>query len=258
MNGQDMQIEFAKLQEITRQSYEAFLAATEKALRGARPCGLAIDEEAAEEQHLELDLATFKAAPVLAVPKFGKFAPLMENGHRFLLAEGGLYLEARRPWLHFIHCVAPQAPDVRIPYGPLANSFELAFGRLGTTLQLLQEFAGYATSESPLEAAACLIWNHKTNLWAIKYPEIIGTATSGSISYKQVPLDEDESMVVDLHSHGAHSAFFSEQDNEDDSGSVKIAGVYGDLDKDQRTAAFRLCVLGVYLPIAVPAEKIFA
>jgi hypothetical protein len=33
--------------------------------------------------------------------------------------------------------------------------------------------------------------------------------------------------------------------------------VYGDLDKSVQTAVFRLCVLGLYLPIAVPADKIF-
>jgi PRTRC genetic system protein A len=257
MNGQDLQIKFAELLDITRTSYDTFLTTTEIAMRAARPCVLAIDEEAVDEEKLALDLATFAAAPVAAVPRHCEFAPLVDNGHRFLLAEGGLYLEVRRPWLHFIHRVGEQDKAVRIPYGPIASKLELGFGRLGTALPQMKEFATYAMVESPIEAAASLLWNHKTSEWSLKYPAVIGAATSGSISYEQVVVGEDESLVVDLHSHGAHAALFSDTDDADDAGSVKICGVFGSLDKDVQTVVFRLCVLGVYVPITVPADKIF-
>lgn len=257
MNAQDLQIKFAELLDITRTSYETFLTASETALCAARPCVLAIDEDNVDGEKLALDMATFQAAPIVAVPRHSEFAPLIENGHRFLLAEGGLYLEVRRPWLHFIHRIGEQDKSVRIPYGPIASKFELGFGRLGTALPQMKEFATYAMVESPIEAAASLLWNHKTSEWSLKYPEVIGEATGGGISYKQVDVGEDESLVIDLHSHGTHSAFFSSTDDADDSGSVKISGVFGSLDKDVQTAAFRLCVLGVYVPITVPADKIF-
>lgn len=257
MNGQELQIKFAELLDITRTSYDNFLAATEVAIRAARPCVLAVDEDGADEATLALDMATYNAAPIVGVPRHCEFAPLVENGHRFLLAEGGLYLEVRRPWLHFIHRVGEQDASVRIPYGPIASKFELGFGRLGTALPQMKEFATYAMVESPIEAAASLLWNHKTNEWSLKYPEVIGEATSGSISYKQVDVGDDESLVIDLHSHGAHPAFFSTTDDSDDAGAVKIAGVFGSLDQGVQTATFRLCVLGVYVPINVPADKIF-
>lgn len=257
MNGQDLQVKFNELLDITRNSYETFLSATEAALRAARPCGLAIDEENVDEEKLTLDLATFRSAPIVAVPKYCEFAPLLENGHRFLLAGDGLYLEVRRPWLHFIHKIAEPQGSIQIPYGAIASKFELGFGRLGTALPQMKEFAAYAMVESPIEAVASLLWNHKTSEWAIKYPEVIGTATGSCISYKQVDIGEDESLVIDLHSHGAHPAFFSETDNVDDSGAVKISGVFGSLDQEVQTATFRLCVLGVYIPITVPADKIF-
>ncbi len=256
MNGTEFKNKFDELLDITRASYETFLKTTQETLRAARPCVLAIDEGAIDEEKLALDMATFAAAPVAAVPKFSAFAPLAENGHRFLLAEGGTFLEARRPWLHFIHRIGERAESVRIPYGPLESKFELGFGRLGQALPQLKEFAAYAMAESPIEAAGSLIWNHKTQEWSLKYPEVT-SATTGSISYAQVELGEDESLVVDLHSHGAHPAFFSEADNADDAGSVKIAGVFGSLDQAAPTVAFRLCVLGVYVPITVPADKIF-
>ena len=53
-------------------------------------------------------------------------------------------------------------------------------------------------------------------------------------------------------------AFFSETDNIDDAGAVKISGVIGDLDKAEPTALFRLCVLGLYIAIPVPADRVFA
>jgi PRTRC genetic system protein A len=257
MNAQDLQMKFNELLDITRASYETFLTSTETAMRVARPCVLAVDEETIDEDKFALDMATYNAAPVVAVPAHSEFAPLVENGHRFLLARGGLFLEVRRPWLHIIHQVAKQPDTVRIPYGEIASKMEFGFGRLGSALPQMKEFAAHAMVQSPIEAAASLIWNHVTKEWALKYPETVGEATSGSIQFLQVATEEDESLVVDLHSHGAHPAFFSDTDDVDDAGSVKICGVYGDLDKSVQTAVFRLCVLGLYLPIAVPADKIF-
>lgn len=257
MNAQEMKAQFDELLHITKSSYETFLSTTEAVMRAARPCVLAVDEENADVDKLALDMATYNAAPVVAVPAYSEFAPLAENGHRFLLARDGLFLEVRRPWLHIIHQVAAQPAAVRIPYGVVASKFEFGFGRLGTALPQMREFAAHALTVAPLEAAASLIWNHVTSEWALKYPKTIGEATGGSIQFEQVELSEDESLVVDLHSHGAHSAFFSPTDDADDAGSVKISGVFGSMGEDVKTAAFRLCVLGVYLPIPVPADKIF-
>jgi PRTRC genetic system protein A len=257
MNGQDLQIKFNDLLEITRTSYETFLTHTEAALREARPCVLAIDEDA-DEAKLALDMATYRAAPLQAAPQHCEFAPLVSNGHRLLVAQDGMHLEVRRPWLHFIHSIAKPHLDVRIPYGAIEDKLELAFGRLGTALPQLKEFGAYAMAESPVESAASLLWNHKTQEWSIRYPEVIGAASAASIQYKQVDVGEDESLVIDLHSHGTNAAFFSATDNEDDRGSVKIAGVFGNLDQPMPTVAFRLCALGVYLPLAVPADKIFS
>lgn len=257
MNAQEMQMQFNELLDITRSSYETFLSTTEAVMRGARPCVLAIDEAAEDPEKVALDMATYNAAPVAAVPVFSEFAPLVENGHRFLLAQGGLFIEVRRPWLHIIHQLAAQPSAVRIPYGVVASKFEFGFGRLGTALPQMKEFAAHAQAQSPLESAASLIWNHVTKDWTLKYPKVIGEATSGSIQFEQVVLTEDESLVVDLHSHGAHPAFFSPTDDGDDAGTVKISGVLGNLGQVAPTATFRLCVLGIYLPIPVPADKIF-
>ncbi|MBC7860322.1 MAG: PRTRC system protein A [Burkholderiaceae bacterium] len=256
MNAQELQIKFDELLSITRESYDAFLSQSELALAAERPLMLAVDEDNLDAEKFQMDRALFSAAPVVAVPIHSEFSPLRQNGHRFLLAEDGLYLEARRPWLHFIHRLA-EHNTVRIPFGAVKPKVELAFGALGTALMEMQEFGAHAMVEAPTEAAASLIWNDESRAWSIKYPETIGAATASRIEYKQVELGERESVAIDLHSHGNGPAFFSPTDDDDDRGAIKISGVFGDLDQPLPSVAFRLCVLGLYIPLKVPAEKIF-
>lgn len=256
MDKNEITGKFDELLDITRGSFATFLETAEAVLREKRPLPLAVDEVAAPAEQLQMDIALLAAAPVAAVPRYAPFHPLQESGHRFLLAADGLYLEVRRPWLHYIHQLAKHTA-VAIPFGEITKKCELDFGSIGSALPQMKEFAAKAKADAPLEAAASLLWNHAEKSWRIEYPKIIGEATPGSIQYEQVVLGEDESLAIDLHSHGHLGAFFSETDNADDRGSVKIAGVLGDLDKAQPTVAFRMCVLGLYIEIPVPASKIF-
>lgn len=256
MDKQEITGKFDELLEITRGSFATFLATAEQVLREKRPLPLAVDEAAAPTEQLQMDMALLAAAPVAAVPRYTPFHPLQDNGHRFLLAEGGLYLEVRRPWLHYIHPLAKQA-DVTIPYGAIQGKCELDFGSIGSALAQMKEFAAKAKADAPIEAAASLLWNHQEKAWRIEYPEIVGEASAGHIQYRQVEPAPDESLAIDLHSHGHIEAFFSSTDNEDDRGAVKISAVFGNLDTAAPTVAFRLCVLGLYIPINVPAAKIF-
>nr|WP_314540050.1 PRTRC system protein A [uncultured Massilia sp.] len=256
MQTQEIKDRFAELLDITRASFDTFIATTQDVLREQRPLPLAVDEAAAPAEQLQMDMALLAAAPVAAVPRYAPFHALQESGHRFLLAEDGLYLEVRRPWLHHIQQLCKHAA-VAIPYGRIEAKCELDFGRISTALPQMKEFAAKAKADAPIEAAASLLWNHKEKAWRIVYPEIVGKATPGSIKYQQVLLSEDESLAIDLHSHGHLAAFFSDTDDADDRGSVKIAAVFGDLDKDTPTVAFRMCVLGLYVPMTVPANAIF-
>lgn len=256
MKKEEFASQFDELLAITRASFGTFLETSAAVLREQRPLPLAVDEETAPADQLQMDMALLAAAPVAAVPRYAPFHPLQESGHRFLLAADGLHLEVRRPWLHYIQPLAKHT-SVAIPFGETAKKCELDFGSIGSALELMKEFAAKAKADAPLEAAASLLWNHKEKTWRIAYPKVIGEATADSIQYEQVVSGPDESLAIDLHSHGHLGAFFSGTDNEDDRGSVKIAGVFGDLDKDQPTVAFRMCVLGLYIDIPVPAAKIF-
>lgn len=254
---QEITTKFDELLDITRGSFQAFIATTEAVLREQRPLPLAVDETTAPAEQLQLDQALLAAAPVAAVPRHAPFHPLQDNGHRFLLAAEGLYLEVRRPWLHYIGHLAKHTA-VAIPYGEIEPRCELDFGRIGSALPQMKEFAAHAQAAAPVEAAASLLWDHEKKSWRIAYPETIGEATAGSIQFKQVVPGESESLVIDLHSHGHLGAYFSATDNADDRGAVKIAGVFGDLNMPQPTVAFRMCVLGLYIDMPVPASKIFA
>ncbi|MFC5550755.1 PRTRC system protein A [Massilia aerilata] len=247
---------FDHVMQTTRDNFDVFVETAATLLREERPLPLAVDEVNTPAELLQMDMALLAAAPIAAVPRHAPFHPLQENGHRFLLAEGGLFVEVRRPWLHFIHQLA-EHKVVAIPYGPVAPKCEMDFGKLGTALAQLKEFAVKARADAPIEAAASVLWDHRQKTWRIEYPEIIGEASASRIQYRQVEPGPDESVAIDLHSHGHLNAFFSETDDADDRGAVKVSGVYGNLDTDKPTVAFRLCVLGLYIPLVVPAEKIF-
>lgn len=242
----------------------AMLAQAEQAKQAtaARPSGympLAIDAEItpADDANLQLDMALFNAAPVAVVPTKLVFVPLSENGHRFLIGRDGMYLEVRRPWLYFVRQIAPQTA-VKMPFGHIMPCTELAFGRLSAVIGQIQAFVALARKSAPLENAALLMWNDLSQSLQALPLAFTRPPAVDSVQYEHRPLQDHESIAIDLHSHGHLPAFFSETDDADDAGSVKISGVIGDLDKEQPSAMFRLCVLGLYITIPVPAAVLFA
>ena len=257
MNGQELLIAIPDQLAAVLASCEQFASTTEDELRAARPHVLAIDEETPRTDHqLQLDMALFASAPVAVVPRFAPFQPLLDNGHRFLMAGDGLHLEVRRPWLHIVHRVGPPLP-VRVPYGNVEQRYDFAFGRIGAALKLIQQFVAQARASAPVEDAALIGWDANERTLFQQPVELTRQATASSVQYRMPVLAEHESIAIDLHSHGHLPAFFSDTDDQDDFGTVKIAGVVGDLDKAEPTVLFRLCVLGLYIPIPVPAARVF-
>ncbi len=61
-----------------------------------------------------MDTYIARTTPTLPMPH-GPFEALAQPGHRFLVAREGLYLEARRRWLHAVLPLA--ASPVALPYG---------------------------------------------------------------------------------------------------------------------------------------------
>ncbi|WP_217281955.1 PRTRC system protein A [Burkholderia gladioli] len=211
-----------------------------------------------DDENIALDNALFDSAPVAAVPRHAQFAPLLDVGHRFLLAAEGLFIEIRRPWLHLIQQITPlDSTGPRPPYGSIEPKIEFSFGRLGAAAPHFRQFAAESAAALPNEHAACVIWNSTTNDLTYRPVEVIRSSPV-EITINRPTLTDDESLAIDLHSHGAGLAGFSAQDDLDDAGEVKIAGVIGGIGTDTPSVAFRLCALGKTITLRVPVEAFFA
>lgn len=192
--------------------------------------------------------------PAVMVPRFGELAQLEQSGHRYLVAQDGLWLEVRRPWLRLRALLAPIATQgLSLPYGRVSpdlgwggKEFDTVYAWTGEDLERLQAlFLHDARRALPDEFAAWGIWNEESR--RIEYrPLIASSASPGGIEFARPRLEPHEHLAIDLHSHGTMDAFFSGTDDEDDRGEVKMSVVAGRLDGTP-TFATRLCVLGLFI-----------
>lgn len=195
------------------------------------------------------DSALQASCPTVMVPRFGAFQPLQESGHRFLVAEDGLWIEAYRPWIYIQQPIARQRA-VAMPYGRLTPKVDLAFGKIPRAL--LDEFADVARRNLPNECAAWIVWSAANGLTLRQLQSI--TASPAEVHFHRPKLPDGEHLVIDLHSHGMLPAFFSTTDDQDDSGEIKITAVVGNLDYEKPDYAARLCVQGLFIDLQAPAD----
>ena len=192
-----------------------------------------------------------ETAPIVPAPNFGELAALEHAGHRYIAARDRVLIEVRRPWLHLRWPITEQdSLAAALPFGDVDSGITLAFGKVDRAL--LARFLDAAEAAYPNEHAAWLVWDAREQ--RLKYRElVILQASAGHVVVQRPALEEHESLAVDLHSHPKMDAFFSSQDDADDAGEVKISGVVGHLGTGAAPEwAFRLCALGVYLPLPGP------
>ena len=193
------------------------------------------------------DLALQAVMPTVMVPSYSDFTELNEPGSRLLMAGNGVWLEACRAWMYMRAHVA--LLPIPVPYGRVTP--ELRFPFIKPPRALISPFIEEARVRLPNECAAWITWNEITGAWKFKMLE---ERSSGNMHVKtSLPLLEDgEHMVIDVHSHGKLPAFFSDEDNRDDRGECKIAGVVGNLDTTRVTAKFRVCANSFFVPYTFP------
>jgi PRTRC genetic system protein A len=180
-----------------------------------------------------MDKAILNAFPLVAVPTSEPLPGHTQCGTRYLVGKAGLMREITLPWIRLVHSVATCDADITLPYGTVGSSAELW------------------CSEVPAELiAAALIWNSTLNEWRYAIRRSL-RATPGYVSFEEVRLGDDEHLVVDIHSHGMHRAYFSSTDDEDDYGAMKFSVVLGNLDKPTPSSAIRLCMAGRYFPASI-------
>lgn len=193
------------------------------------------------------DAALQSLSPTVMVPRFGDFEPLVGNGHRFLVTRDGLWIETRRPWLHLLWpiCLAPEA--VSLPYGSVPKTVRFSFGKISKSF--LNTFREESRKALPAEHAAWIVL-HRGNL---EYRELkILSASEEKVRFERPTLGPEESLVLDLHSHGSYPPFFSDTDNRDDAGEFKLSGVLGNCRGEHPAWEFRLCAGGLFIPLPPP------
>ncbi len=121
----------------------------------------------------------------------------------YILAGNGLFVRAQRPLLTVTVCIA-QAQVRGLP--PLIERMELPRGRIPRRLYDLALSIFYA--DPSRERYLAVTWDDGYHL---KEPP--QERDVGSVRYERLP-----ATVLDIHSHGRISAFFSGTDNRDEQG----------------------------------------
>ena len=189
------------------------------------------------------DFALLGSTPALMQPRFGTLAPL-RAGHRYIVGRGGLYVEARSAVLHAVACVAPSR--AALPFGVVTPFLTLPEGRLPRGL--IEEAVVRARGCVPEEWAGVLVY--EASGYRLVEPEVL-SRSAGHVSYGRSGID-DETVVVDVHSHGTAAAFFSAQDDEDDTarGGFYLALVLGEVTTASPAVAARLVIHGHFATVA--------
>lgn len=193
------------------------------------------------------DIFIQKNVPTVAYPKFGPHVPLQKTGHRFLLGANGLWLEVRRPWLYVVRRISETSYS-QIPYGNVQEELDLPL--LPTSV--INHFAQASKEVLPNESAASIFLNQVTGEWRLEMLQGV-FVNHENFDYRSLPPRDNETLVIDIHSHGFHPISFSAKDNQDDNHTTKIAAVIGfnkstngDL---QCNAKFRLCLNGIFVAL---------
>lgn len=87
-----------------------------------------------------------------------------------------------------------------------------------------------------LEAMIFILWNQEQGYHLFVPPQKVGAA---SVSFESTDLPAGSSIVVNIHSHGHMSAFFSGTDDNNDSTLIQFSGVFGRFQDPQVTTVWR-------------------
>jgi PRTRC genetic system protein A len=197
-----------------------------------------------------LDTMIQNLTPTVMVPKHEPLQYLSDHGHRFLMAADGVWMESKAPWGHVVFPVRI-IPEVSFPYGKVDANMEINTPNRKIPADLVRLFVDKARETPDKEVAAWVIYesNFKTmRLQMLEY----NSASGSHIEYVCPDLADDESVMMDIHSHANHPAYFSPTDDTDDKGAFRIAVVVGNLNKPQVSVVARLCMYGMFYDLDVP------
>jgi len=188
-----------------------------------------------------IDQALQAAVPTVVTPTREALAPMQNDGHRFVIAKNGLWMETKRPWIHSMFPLSEQTV-VAMPYGSQEKWLHIS---MKVPTYFLQQFIVKARAQFPNECAAWIVWDEETDQMSMidMVPDI---AFPDGVTYQTPRLMPHQHKIVDMHSHGQNDAFFSDLDDKDDRQGVKIAVVIGNVQSEHISFKMRLCCNGVF------------
>lgn len=153
---------------------------------------------------------------------------------QYIMADGGLFLQAKNAHLAATVCIAPG--EVR-GLVPLAVSVQLLHGKI--PMYFLNLALSVLCIKPDIEQYLAITWQDK---YTISIPA--QSQTAASVAYETVP-----GAVLDIHSHvGGVPALFSSIDNHDDQGFCLYA-VVGGLRDLCPTVNLRCGIYGYFIPL---------
>lgn len=186
-----------------------------------------------------MDQMLAQTFPVALAPREGELEQAEKAGMRYIVAANGLWREVTLPWVRAVHQIAHA--ELPTPYGAMQECVEIKCA--GLPAELRRRFMQDAQAAMPNEMAAAMIWNSQTDAWRYELRQN-KVVRPDYVAYQEVTLSEVEFLVLDLHSHGNYPAFFSQEDDRDDHGSMRFSGVVGSLSSGEITSAMRLNLNG--------------
>ena len=182
--------------------------------------------------------------PVLPMPRYGVLPSLQPGERRYVVAEDGVYVQART---HALSVCARIASTPPLPFGSLTPRVELSGGLLPRSF--FTRMCAEALAESPNEWAALVHWD-------TGYQRYIWTATEARhrsayrVAYDSAARDES-CLVIDAHSHGVAPPSFSTLDDASDRYGLYFACVLGYcVSPDSIRVETRLVIDDLRIPLA--------
>lgn len=152
-----------------------------------------------------LDLALEAASPLVA-NRFGGMPDVAVGDKQFVGAADGIYVRTATPALR----VCARVADATLPYAPMTQSIAPANGPV--PLDLVRSFLDMAAADREREIAAVI----ETHDEGYRLRQLETTDRSAAhVTYDDRQVDDD-TLVIDLHSHGRLPAYFSATDDTSD------------------------------------------
>jgi len=108
-------------------------------------------------------------------------------------------VQTRLDWLDSITALGLEPPAMRLPYGEVQECLRFSFGQL--PIRMIEEFVAHGRQHLPDEAAGALIYSRSTGRLRLAICEA-ERASPVRIDYRRPPMASDETVAVDLHTHG--------------------------------------------------------